>query len=219
MSFSEHLDDLFKVHFAAMECEHGIKRSNKSDKWTPFTPSKFIYSYFAFNSLYSVDWKNSVKKGQFVVLDWKSHYELDKIDEMEKFIKNVLKDEFAKRLPEYIEKHLGNISVERAKNELKNIQSNSRIGKSLIDRFRESFNNVMEGQKLGSSVERILHFVYHVRNNVFHGTKKILSTSASQNKRLTIYTAILLAMNDLLFEAVEATTDWKKDRVLRDQKP
>lgn len=53
----EQIDDLYNLFAAAKEFKHGIK---KHSEWAFFEPTKFIYAFFTFNSLYSIDWKDSV---------------------------------------------------------------------------------------------------------------------------------------------------------------
>jgi len=38
--------------------QHGVK---SNDDWVIFTPTNFIYSYFIFNSIFSIDWEQSFK--------------------------------------------------------------------------------------------------------------------------------------------------------------
>ena len=40
-------------HCFAKDFNHGI---NKNEGWGLFEPTKFIYAFFAFNMLYSIDW-------------------------------------------------------------------------------------------------------------------------------------------------------------------
>lgn len=55
----EEFNDLYKLHRAAVELKHGIY----SRGWRLFEPSKFIYSFFAFNSFYSINWRESQIQG------------------------------------------------------------------------------------------------------------------------------------------------------------
>ena len=43
----------------AKNLKHGI---NENDCWQLFEPSKFIYSFFAYNMIYEIDWKSTFSK-------------------------------------------------------------------------------------------------------------------------------------------------------------
>ena len=215
VSFREQLNSLFRWHSVALKLKHAVKYGNEKN-WTSFAPSKFVYSFFVFNGLYSIDWKKSVETDELI--EWEIHLkggDFAKIQEMKNFIGE---DKFNDSLAKYIEKYLKmlGMNVENAREHLENVSSSSQIVEKMVNRFTSydliaSFDNVMKGQDFCESLGQILFFVFHVRNNVFHGTKKLLPrTSDSQNKRLKVYTAVLLAVNDLLFEVVEQTTDWDR---------
>lgn len=56
----------------------------------------------------------------------------------------------------------------------------------------------------------IIRFVYMVRNNIFHGTKNTIEMSeVFQRKRLDIYSNIIIAINELLFKALERKTSFR----------
>ena len=207
MSFLEQLDELFKLHYVAKQWDHGIRERNQGSGWRAFAPSKFVYAYFVFNSLYSIDWESSVRNETLTDLNRGDSEEFDKIQAMANFVGI---NRFNLSLPEYIKGHL-DMSVEEATEELRNAE--------IANHFKATFNKVMGGQDVSNSVESMLRFVYRVRNNVFHGTKRILHMEENgQSNRLKIYAAILLAVNELLFDAVaERFPQWNKSRVLHDQ--
>ena len=57
----------------------------------------------------------------------------------------------------------------------------------------------------------VLRFVYGVRCNLFHGSKTTVQLGGpAQQRRLLIYTAVLIATNSLLFRRVEeADVGWR----------
>ena len=49
---------LYALHEATIRFDHAIKEAGQT-VWTDFTPSRFIYAFFTFNSIYSFDWETS----------------------------------------------------------------------------------------------------------------------------------------------------------------
>ena len=69
--------------------EHGI--SYQRSNWELFEPSKFIYSFFTFNMLYEIDWKETLSRG-FVWDARSQNYTSDKIILLLEFIYSHLED-------------------------------------------------------------------------------------------------------------------------------
>ena len=236
MSFSEQMDGLFKLHLVAQGLEHATRKRGECNEWVQSVSSEFVYSYFVFNSLYATHWGESVKTGQMT--DWETHqknvgggrkYEFDRIQAMTKFIGN---DKLNASLSKNFKRHL-RVNEGTACQALMSIQSDSRISDKMNRQFqkpvsitvdiKKAFGNIVQNQDIVNSVDTMLCFIFHVRNNVFHGSKWVLpNVDVDQGERLKIYTAVLLAVNDLLFDAVEETTkgkkeEWSRDKVLREQ--
>lgn len=49
---------LYALHEATIRFDHAIKQVGQA-AWTDFNPSRFIYAFFTFNSIYSFDWEAS----------------------------------------------------------------------------------------------------------------------------------------------------------------
>jgi len=56
------LTDLYAVHCGASDLEHAIRQGGEAAGWRPFAPSRFVYAFFAFNGIYSINWKASVEQ-------------------------------------------------------------------------------------------------------------------------------------------------------------
>lgn len=65
-NIQEQLNDLYKLHLDSKNLTHGIRERNAS--WQVYLPTKFIYSYFTFNTIYSVNWAESLEQNK--VLMW-----------------------------------------------------------------------------------------------------------------------------------------------------
>ena len=61
----DELNDLYKLHLAAKDMQHGVWKED----WSLFYPSKLVYAFFAFNSFYSIDWEESIQLGYLVKFD------------------------------------------------------------------------------------------------------------------------------------------------------
>ncbi len=180
------------------------------DSWKLFEPSKFIYSYFSFNTFYSVDWKASIENKQVINYQF-SENDAENISEFNK-IKNLI---------EFIHEHLTreqliqclqeirfNMPLDRVILELENIQPDSRISQSDKDEFIKAFKQAFENQNLTArGHKKLIRLISSVRNNIFHGTKDIIQMSDSKQRiRLKIYTQVLTLTNSLLFLALRNVT-------------
>lgn len=238
----DQLNDLYKLQIAASELRHGIKK----DSWSFFKPSEFVYAFFAFNSFYSIDWDESAKEQK--VIKWelskkgddkgKGKTESQKISEMRKFIyysyvndsmsdkeKGDAKTKLASRLSEKLIHYLeGNIidTIHCLNGIVTDINIDENKKGRFIAKFRGLLYNEFKGKKFNDALDTILIFVFSVRNNIFHGTKSVIDMmDGGQQIRLQIYTAILLSINEMLFEAVEIRFNWSRNQVdkgLREQK-
>lgn len=230
----ERLNDLYNLQIAARELIHGIKKGN----WRPFEPSKFVYAFFAFNSFYSINWEESAKAQELI--KWELHKTVDsnecevktesqKISEMRRFIYNTYlsnatsvkekedaKRDFAMKLSEKLIKYLEE-DVPQTLNSLNGIVTDISINEKRKEEFIKEFGSVLknelQGKALNDALDTTLKFVNSVRNNIFHGTKNVIHVDRSQQNRLKIYTSILLAVNELLLDAVEVRFEWSRKQV------
>ncbi|HHW18978.1 MAG TPA: hypothetical protein GXX30_08785 [Firmicutes bacterium] len=53
------LDELFMIHSTCVEMDHGVRLNNS--RWIPFPASRLVYGFFAFNSICSVNWEETLK--------------------------------------------------------------------------------------------------------------------------------------------------------------
>jgi hypothetical protein len=99
-----------------------------------------------------------------------------------------------------------------------NIILDTRIDKTLSESFQKHFKYIwdkeVKGKNHKESLEKIVFFVYRVRNNIFHGQKNTIQMMDSgQQERLRIYSAILSSLNHLLFVVAEQKLSWSKPDV------
>jgi len=214
----EEFNDLYKLHRAAVELKHGIY----SRGWRLFEPSKFIYSFFAFNSFYSINWRESQIQEELINWESQDMSEPKKIRKMVRYVfnyyvknglnktdekdaKRKLGEKFITKINEYLGAELKDkVAI------LNNIVEDNRIEKKEKEKFIGRIRELVDESSLSKKIwDDILYFIYLVRNNVFHGSKDITQMSGiKQIERFKIYTAILLATNEMLFDVIEDNFQW-----------
>jgi len=197
------IHQLWGLHKICLEREHGI---NKEDDWEIFEPTKFIYSYFSFNSIYSYDWEKSFWKRTPHSRDRKIKEETKIKETIETFYEE-LSNDFKKKFQKSLKNYMFCDSEEVMKI-LDEIKTDSLIDKDVKNRFTEDVEKILvekiSNNEVKDRLNNILKFIYKVRNNIFHGTKTTVDMAGEeQKKRLKIYTAILLSTNELLFVAAK----------------
>ena len=247
----ETIVELHYLHYIAKKFNHMV--SYRPDTWKVFKPSRFLYSYFAFNSLCNYNWDDSISNGKEVKYDYYDNHanEYKKIENMTSFIfavfdykidssyfgekilsqflvnkvKNKPKSENEKKEEEEdMKKILRGIETE-LRNNIKDLnkiyfkpeeeRSKTEINfYSKLEHFIKFFELIFTRKETEKKINKdvigrnqlneMLHFISLVRNNIFHGSKNIIAMAKSEQvKRLEIYSSILIATNELLFESLE----------------
>ncbi len=205
----ERLKSIDISHLFAQSLEHGVSYNeyNNESKWKLFEPTKFVYSFFAFNMLYEVDWEKSLNKT--FIWDARAHkYTSDKIVLLLDFI---YKNHLGIPFEDYLKKYDKNLSITERANEIKIDKVIERIDKNnLLDKQDSYLNNYINViRNIGNNKikkedhYKLLIFCYNVRNNVFHGLKKASEMRKSgQRKRLLDYSHIIMATIEMFFDIV-----------------
>lgn len=213
------LNTLYSLHNACVKLEHAARESkHPSPEWELFPPSRFIYAYFTFNSIYSLNWEKSLKEKRATKWYRGELYESEQFEKLVNFYYSTLNAKTARILQKSLQENLLFLGIQDAEEQLKKISAKNETKKTkhLRENFPSNFKALiqqpvsLDGHK--DILFGVLSFIYAVRNNIFHGSKsKIQMDNAEQQIRLSIYTAILIATNSLLFEAVETTSiGWKR---------
>jgi hypothetical protein len=212
---------LYALHKATTFFEHGVKEVGQS-AWIDFPPSRFIYAFFTFNSIYSYNWKESFNTKK--TIKWSNTANVN-IPEEIKQIKSYLgcmvdrmqQDIvvfFGNRTKELLKSYnitrpfddLGKIAV--APNSTTSIKN---LAKQFPGQFKRIYEARSSAEEFFPAACAVFEFIYKVRCNLFHGSKTTVKLlDSSQQRRLLIYTAILIVGNSLLFEVTErANIGWK----------
>jgi hypothetical protein len=202
---------LFALHEATVQLEHGARKIALTENpWKIFTPSRFVYAFFTFNSIYSFDWESSFDKQQVIrwQCDENGRYpgEEDQFTGYLKYVSNKLSPEtptiFARELKRILD--LFHIAEPVATLEHVDLVNASKKLEELSKQLPKQFSIVLKGDQKDTdfypSACLLLKFVYKVRCNLFHGVKtNVQLLDTKQQQRLLIYTALLIAANSLLF--------------------
>jgi hypothetical protein len=231
IKIEEDLKDLHRLHLITKDFNHIIEYEKGS--WKLFEPSKFVYSYFAFNTFYNFDWNNTIKKSTLsnfpknrVIRDGKE--EEQEPSERFKF-KALIDFIFEETLTKednnaffIIIKGRGARPNPLVNNKLMNcineIIPDRIISPSDIKDFKNEFKKIIDREVLqkGKLKNEIIGFIYQVRNNIFHGTKTTIEmTDKKQRQRLEIYSNILIATNELLFRVLSRKLKFSFDNKYR----
>jgi len=216
-NFIDEIKDLHRLHLVTKDFKHIIEYEKGS--WKMFEPSKFVYSYFAFNSFYNYNWQKSFEAKSLTTLDTTSEHfkEETKMKTMINFIFDNIVEEDKNEFIRFIKKPIKGehpIPIEKLIESIEGITPDNRISDSESKKFKENFNQMISENKLQiGKLKNMTRFVYLVRNNIFHGTKTTIEMSnKKQRDRLEIYANILIGVNELLFKSLEKLLCIKFDK-------
>ena len=86
---------------------------------------------------------------------------------------------------------------------LDSMREGGKIKSKMVSKFKHDLTILLQCDFEVSTFKRISFFVSMVRNNIFHGSKNIIQmTTDKQRLRLKLYTAIINALNEGLFEVI-----------------
>lgn len=174
----------------------------------PVTP--FVYEFFLFNSLYQVDWKTTKRDGSLVF-----HSEDDCGEsKKQKSLLSYLRD-YSNNSPENLYRAFEPLLYIEAEGAWTKVKADARITEDQGDRFFryigelksllsqcQTPSDMPSNKKTFDILKECTHFVYLVRNNIFHGSKTLGEVyEPSQKRRLEIYDLFLKGVTSLFFLA------------------
>jgi hypothetical protein len=201
-----HLDNGRMVYYAAMATHE--KRNDDIEPVMPVTP--FIFEYFLYNSIYQHDWIFSDTSGQLATHGQDGRRPGREGEQQEKLINEYLKPCCDQR-PELLKKafapfaHLVDLDGEWTK-----IIPDSKLDAKSGENFFNSVRNIQNMASSGISSDVVPHifqdintcreFVGKVRNNIFHGAKKLRDIwDIRQRQRIELYHLFIQSLNSLFF--------------------
>ncbi len=195
------------VHKSAAQLQHAIR--TEGEQWQEYFPSHFIYTYFAFNSLYNIDWEESLHCGRIRNIRHYNHHSSERLTEGDKqrsyidfcfqhthFV-SLYKDFFIRAV-------VKNKSIDGINRMLADIVLDSRHGNVNnvrdINNFKNAFNSFITGSLEKEVVVTIVDFICKIRNNLFHGIKTVEDMKQlGQQRRLEVYASFLVGLNQMVF--------------------
>lgn len=213
----DNCDNLRMLHHETAIIKHAIMDGKTAKEWTEYNPTHFIYVFFCFNALYSVNWNKSLKEGAIKYYErYNSEGTYIGISETKQYEKmlsfcffnnNSFVYHFYKRflniiMMEYNEDDIFEI-IETIEEDIK---PNGRITEEKISSFKNAIEDLLINNKFEQSVlEHVIRFIYDIRCNVFHGTKELAEvlTNRKEKKKLKLYSYILIAVNQMILSYID----------------
>ena len=198
------VESIHRAHLDNAKTVYTASPRNKST--SPLT--NFVFETFLFNSLYSINWIETCERGELVRFDIGKDgpRERDKQVALVKFCQQYITKELLNLAFRPLES-LGSLTGKWAE-----VTPDDRISQEL---GRSFFKKIEKMAKAASSheltpsanqafkpINKCLYFVYLVRNNIFHGQKKLGEIyDRDQLKRLRVYDLFLRCVNSMFFLA------------------
>ena len=201
-------DLLSYIHGESARKEHAIMQGNE---WEPYIPTRFIYSFFTFNTLYNIDWKLSLERRNLYNFN-SAPTEGDKYTKYLDFCCNEEEDDFLIEYKDFFIRYVtANFSPDFILEELKKIQLDRKYSRGgineqgKIDDFITACEKCLKGNCLSKDILKcIIDFIYKIRCNLFHGVKTMQDLqSEHQQIRLNIYSTFIVAINQMVFSYLE----------------
>ncbi|NBC11484.1 MAG: hypothetical protein GVY24_07100 [Planctomycetes bacterium] len=204
---------LYALHEATIQYDHAVRTMNQLT-WSEFAPSRFIYAFFTFNSIYSYNWKSSFCKEKAIKWDadstTPSPRESKRFKEYLRFADQKMNSGILQHFSEELMRRLQSYGIDKPIDELQNVclVNATKDLRNLAEQLPGQFKSLLEPKPTStdfySPASAVLAFVYEVRCNLFHGSKtRVQLHDHAQQRRLLIYTAILIAANSLLFQVAK----------------
>ena len=194
---AEYLRDL---HEDVSFVEHALITGRR--RIVPYEPTFFLYVYFTFNTIFSIDWKESATCGELV--DSKVFGEVDRIKSLIDFC--FLDPSFASLyFPTFVEIVTMRFSDNEILEALDSIVVDGKKVKAAdkgnaITSCKQLFTKEGFLSKDSWHMKTLYSFIYKVRCNIVHGSKSMdLLNEPKQKERILIYSYYLIALQHMLF--------------------
>lgn len=201
---------LRELHEDVAFYEHALIRARTREPEEPFAPTFFLYIFFTFNTIYSIDWKESLQNGSLI-----EHRDGDEIERKNRMISlcfsdNYFVDAFFPQFMEIMTMRFTKEEIIKAMNDI--IAEGVEVTEEIKNNAKSACKKIlsMEGfsSQNGRHVKTFSTFIYLVRCNIVHGTKLTVKGDPDQNKRILIYSYFLVAIQHMLFMFLEYKANW-----------
>jgi hypothetical protein len=198
---------LSEVHRDSLSLYHFARKPRSKDERSTMPVTAFIYGFFLYNSLYSIDWESTLSNEQI------TYHPDDRSEGFKQQQFEVFMRKLAEKNPAAVRKSFANLGKIAQDASWTEVIPAPRITVSDGNEFFLRLNQLSDfvtgsdeevASNLGSIFSRIETcrlFIYQVRNNVFHGTKSLGQIwDKDQLKRIETYRKFLQCLVACFFE-------------------
>ena len=198
--------NLRELHEDVSFYEHALTRSRTVKPASPFIPTFFLYIIFAFNTIFSIDWRSSLKTGKI-----EEHNKYNERKRINKLISFCFSDPAFVSLfyPAFLEILCMRFNKEDIILALDGIivdgvKVTEDDKRNAIDACNKLFTEEGFTFQNGRFAKAFCSFIYQVRCNIVHGTKLTEQMAdPEQQNRILIYSYFLIAIQHMLFMYIE----------------
>ena len=194
--------NLRAMHEDICVTEHALFERGR--RFMPYEPTFFLYNYFSFNSLFAINWQESIESGE--VIDNCKGSERDRIKKLIDFCFSETRfvQAFYPTFIEIVTVKYDATEIEKAMESI--VPEGVRISDAEVGTFRTACKEVLS--KFDCFTERnlktIFSFIYAVRCNIVHGTKSMQHMEVKgQRDRILVYSYFIIALTHMLFMCLE----------------
>ena len=140
------LYELHMLHYFSVNQKHYLKIK---DNFRLFEPTKFVYSYFSFSTIFNYDWSKLLDKKDIVPHqkrkvffdngDYKEHEEYEKI-KIERYLNFIFDNISSKNRKEFIQKIMNNKTLE----EIKKLVDSSKLKENQLNSLNKFFRYLVK---------------------------------------------------------------------------
>lgn len=207
-------EGLWGIHLDVSSKRHAIEYTSGKVDWKEYNPTHFMYVYFTFNSLYSIDWKTSLDKGELCYYgdlsnSYDNNYQISESKQFYNMINLCYKDNY------FVRKYYPILRIivlyKQDSTKISEVldslctKNDSSISEEVTDKFKGVVKKIVDNKPINNyDVGDLAFFIYKVRCNIFHGAKNLRDmNNIDQKKRLKLYSNILIAINQMIFSYLD----------------
>jgi hypothetical protein len=208
---TDYLNSVEISHLFAKNYNHGVETKGK---WDLFEPTRFVYAFFAFNMIYTIDWQSTILKNRLIYHKNNNDNTAKKqIQQLIQFIYNNNENEFESALNKIDPNRELFAIVSSMSFDYNSGRDNIRnTGNSIAKDFLNASEKFSNNETLDKNDHfDLLQMSYAVRNNLFHGEKKAHQMKElGHRNRLFYYANIILATNESFFEIMKNKYSYRR---------
>lgn len=204
------VDTLHEAHLHNAQYRHMAERP-RSRPVSMMPVTSFVFEFFLFNSVYQVDWPQSLTAPRIAHLP-QELTESKKQTDLIKFLKSRLTDK-----PTLVFDALEPLLLlDITQDDWTRVVADSRISHEDGSRFFSRIRSIQErlaavaspaelpvNRAFFNCLKECVIYISAVRNNIFHGSKKLLEVyDSDQKKRIEVYDVFLKCINSMFFLAM-----------------